>query len=553
MLPYFKKSETFTPVSSLEKATFLSIEDDVAVHGTNGPVNVSFSDYYWNSSSVLFHALNELGVPTASDPNSGTIAGASFLPLDLNPDTQTRCSARNAYYDPYTSRPNLWVSTSQYVTQVLFRGGAVNQQASVSTTQNNPEGQGSSPGVPGGIFGNTTTTNASTSGLDTLPGYQRSLLHKVWRMAKRALQRRQASSSVSAPLTPANLVAIGVEYAANAQSPRANVRATREVIIAAGALHSPQLLMLSGIGSAPALEALEIPVKVDLPGVGTNLHDHGQVWCWYPYYNTSYPNPTELTSNRTFADDAWIDFWISRTGPFTTGAINGVAFPALPFIVNGSTAIHDMASSQSPAHFLPTGQDPTVIAGFSHQLPMLTAALADPTRASYELINANDGALTVANMRPFSRGTVGINSSNPFDPPVIDPRYLSNPIDTEVLLAAIRFNHRLVTDSALATEMDPAQLLPAPDATDAELRQYIAAKLQTEYHPAGTCAMMPREYGGVVSPELRVYGTANVRVVDSSVIPMLPAAHLQAVVYGIAEKVRVLFAICCRLCCIRAD
>ena len=157
-------------------------------------------------------------------------------------------------------------------------------------------------------------------------------------------------------------------------------------------------------------------------------------------------------------------------------------------------------------------------------------------RASYELINANDGVLTVANMRPFSRGTVTLNSSQAFDPPIIDPRYLSNPVDTEVLLAAIRFNQRLVTSSIL-TELDPVQTLPAANASDAELLEYIQGKLQTEYHPAGTCAMMPLELGGVVSPELLVYGTKNLRVVDSSVIPMLPAAHLQAVVYGVAEKV----------------
>jgi len=291
---------------------------------------------------------------------------------------------------------------------------------------------------------------------------------------------------------------------------------------------------------------LQIPVNIDLPGVGNNLHDHGQVWCWYPYYNSSFPNPTELTNNATFADQAWVDYWTSRTGPFTTGAIDGVAFPALPAIVNGSTAIVDMASTQSPQQFLPATTDSTIIAGFARQLPMLIEALASNVRASYELINANSGVLTVSNMRPFSRGTVTLNSSQPFDPPIIDPRYLSNPIDAEVLLAAIRFNERLVTSSIL-TELNPVQILPAANASDAEILDYIRSKVQTEYHPAGTCAMMPLELGGVVSPELLVYGTSNLRVVDSSIIPMLPAAHLQAVVYGVAEKVssEAIHRVCC--------
>lgn len=538
MLPYFIRSETYTPVASQQVAMQFSIEDDMSVHGLNGPVNVSFPDFMWNSSAVLFEALNELGIPTSYDPNTGQIAGASFLPLDIDPIDQSRSTARRAYYDPISNRPNLWVSTGQVATQLLFANTPANVHATVSTADDSSVGQGTSPGMPGGIYGGTTTLNATTASSPNGTLYGRSAFWKLYDFLKSTLRPRQSLSGSLAEASAGGLVAVGVESASSAQSARQNVTATREVIIAAGAIHSPQLLMLSGIGPSTTLDSLSIPVNVDLPGVGSNLQDHGQVWCWYPYYNSSYSNPTELDHNQTFANDAWAEYEANRTGPLTSSAIDGVAFPALPFIVNGSTAIAQAASAQSAQQYLAAGLDSTVVAGFAEQLPMLIEALQDATRASYELINGNDGVLNVATMRPFSRGLVTLSSSDPFDPPVIDPRYGSNPIDYQVSLAAMAFNQRLLVTQSLS-QMDPVQRYPPADATDAELQLYIGSKLQTEYHPAGTNAMMPIHLGGVVSADLLVYGTANVRVVDASIIPMIPAAHLQAVVYGIAEKVSI--------------
>lgn len=138
-------------------------------------------------------------------------------------------------------------------------------------------------------------------------------------------------------------------------------------------------------------------------------------------------------------------------------------------------------------------------------------------------------------MRPFSRGSVTIRSPRPFDPPLIDPRYGSNPVDVQILQAALAFNQRLLSTDSLS-QLHPIQIFPAVGASGSEIISYINDRWQTEYHPAGTCAMMPLELGGVVSPELLVYETSNLRIVDASIMPMLPAAHLQAVVYGVAEK-----------------
>ncbi|WPH04566.1 alcohol oxidase [Acrodontium crateriforme] len=528
LLPYFMKSETFTPLTNVALATQFLIEENPNVHGFKGPVNVSFPHYFWNSSAVLFSALNELGVPTSYDPNDGQIAGASFLPLDLDPTTEMRSTARRAYFDPVESRPNLWVATNQYVTQILFSNTPTNANATSSTPHDESVGQGTSPGVFGGIDGVSTTLSSTGTG----PAGIRSILRRLWRGIKNSFYRRQTSSSVN---ITSNLIAVGVEFASGAANTRWNVTATREVIISAGALHSPQLLMLSGIGPASALQTLQIRVNINLPGVGSNLQDHGQTWCWYPYGNDPWPNPLDFYNNDTFVADAWTDYWANATGPLTTGAIDGVAFPSLPSISNMSTQLANQALAQSPKTYLENGTDPTVIAGYKRQLPLLAKALSSYSRAAYELLNANDGVLTVSTMRPLSRGTVTLNSSEPFDPPIIDPRYGSNPIDAQVLIAAMRFNERLITTPSLA-QLGPSQMYPAVGMTDEQLLSYIDSHMQSEYHPAGTCAMLPLNLGGVVDPNLLVYGTKNLRVVDASIMPMLPAAHLQAVVYGIAEK-----------------
>lgn len=134
-------------------------------------------------------------------------------------------------------------------------------------------GQGGSPGIPGGIFGGTTTLNLSNANIEqNPPPTKRNAFRLLWNGIKSILMKRQTYASIPGQQT-ANFVAVGVELATDSQSSRQTISATREVIVAAGALHSPQLLMLSGIGPVTDLQALNIPVNVDLPGVGSNLQE----------------------------------------------------------------------------------------------------------------------------------------------------------------------------------------------------------------------------------------------------------------------------------------
>lgn len=183
------------------------------------------------------------------------------------------------------------------------------------------------------------------------------------------------------------------------------------------------------------------------------------------------------------------------------------------------------------------GLDPTIIAGYTAQKQSLASRLGRITTAAYEIINNNAGSLTVAVMHPFSRGTCYIQSADPFEPPAIDPRWLTNPVDRQILVEAMFFNRQILATPPMI-ELQPAQFVPPINADEAAINQVIDTGIRTVYHPSGTSAMLPLEQGGVVDSHLRVWGTQNLRVVDASIFPMIPAAHLQAVVYGVAEKVR---------------
>ncbi|KAL9013867.1 MAG: hypothetical protein Q9173_001465 [Seirophora scorigena] len=442
------------------------------------------------------------------DPNDGSSAGAAFVPTDLDPINQTRSDARRTYFDPYVSRPNFHVITGQHVTRLLIEGVGSNFVVSNPTPGGNEDGNG-------------MNGMASNNGFGFGPGGSTPALENT---TDARLLRRQSPSTSDLRIT-------GVEFAATASDARRTISATREVIVAAGALHSAQLLQLSGIGPSSLLDAYDIPIALDLPGVGNNLQDHCLVGTFYPYNNASYPSPTELTTNVSYNAMAEMEYNTFKTA----GSPNALAFNPLPLISNNSASILTAANDQDPTTYLPGGLDPTIIAGYTLQKQSLVRRLAETTVASYEIINNNAGSLTVAVMHPFSRGQCYIRSADPFEPPSIDPRWLTNPVDRQVLIEALLFNRQILATPAMLPLL-PAQFVPTVDADEDAINAIIDTGIRTEFHPSGTCAMLPLEQGGVVDPRLRVYGAQNLRVVDAGIFPMIPAAHLQAVVYAVAEK-----------------
>ncbi|PVH82137.1 GMC oxidoreductase [Cadophora sp. DSE1049] len=328
----------------------------------------------------------------------------------------------------------------------------------------------------------------------------------------------------------------GVEFATKGTLSLRNVTCSREIILAAGAVHTPQILELSGIGSADVLNEFDIPVAINLPGVGNNFQDHPYVGVIYYYDNASYFNINMLNFNPTLLDQVAREYYANKTGPWTAGAINTVAFPSLPSISKNWTTMMADASNQNASQHLLLGLDRTLLTGYEAQKSILVALLSRDDVGAYEILNDNVGLLAVAAMHTFSRGSVHIQSRSSFDQPAIDPRYCSNPLDCQIIVEGLLFNNRIVQTESMKI-LDVAPYYPFfQDATPETLMPAIQSGVRTEFHGSGTTSMLPLELGGVVDTHLRVYGTKNLRIVDAGIFPLVPAAHLQAPVYAVAEK-----------------
>ena len=335
--------------------------------------------------------------------------------------------------------------------------------------------------------------------------------------------------------TTNGLHATGVEYVqGGASGPRITVNARQEVILAAGAIHTPQLLELSGIGQSSVLQAFGIEVLEALPGVGNNLQDHSLIHLEYPYLNPAIMDVDDFASNVTFNEASEAEYYASRTGPWTAKPSEAVAFPSLEQFVSNSSGL--LASvTEDTTDYLPSNYESTLRAGYAKQQASILAELRNNNIPAFENLNNNAGGLDLANMRPFSRGTCHITSTDPFTSPAIDPRWLVHPFDFDLMIAAMEFNQQIL-DTPQVQQLQPSYRNIPRDADRDQLTSILQKGIGTEYHYSCTAAMLPRNLGGVVGPDLIVYGTDNLRIVDTSVFPMVPGAHLQAVTYAVAER-----------------
>ncbi|CUI57474.1 GMC family oxidoreductase [Achromobacter xylosoxidans] len=296
--------------------------------------------------------------------------------------------------------------------------------------------------------------------------------------------------------------ACGVRYRQDGQV--RTLRARREVILCAGALQSPQLLQLSGVGPAALLRRFGIGVVRDLPGVGENLQDHLQIRL---IYETSQPITTNdqlrTLHGRAAMGLQWLLF---RGGPLAVGINQGGLFCR----VDPASATPD-----TQFHFATLSAD--MAGGKVHPFSGCT--------------------YSVCQLRPSSRGTVRLRSADPFEAPAMQPNYLSTELDRRMTVAAVKYARRLAATEPLAGLMKREFRPGAEVQSDDEILHFCREYGATIFHPSGTAKMGPREDPmAVVDERLRVHGVSGLRVVDCSIMPTLVSGNTNVPVVMLAER-----------------
>ncbi|KAF8323356.1 alcohol oxidase [Clavulina sp. PMI_390] len=313
--------------------------------------------------------------------------------------------------------------------------------------------------------------------------------------------------------------ATGVEFADRQGKVPVVFRATarKEVILSAGAIHSPQLLMLSGIGPAQQISKLGISVVHDLPGVGQHLKDHAWVALFYQMRSDSleYLKQNSGLVNGLKTLGALLYWTATKKGPMSTNGAESAAF----------------IRSDDP-HLFPKDKFPSSIEDSTSGpgAPDLELVSSPLCMDEYRLGMKMPGTFVVTLLKPTSSGTITLDSSNPFDPPIIDPNYLTTRHDVDVLVRGLRIAFAIVKAPALAPEIDYST--PSKDfdhhmdaLNDEELEKIVQARVETLFHPTSTVRMAPLAKGGCVDDYLRVHGIPNLRVVDVSILPEIISGH----------------------------
>jgi choline dehydrogenase-like flavoprotein len=473
MAPYLRKFHTFSPPSKTT-AELLSLDRymKASSQGCDGPVPVSLPDVYGPFNKAWDETFEKLGWRTDADPIAGRKLGAFTAPLTVDAKTGKRGYAA-AYYSPeVAARPNLRLLAETMVERVLL------------TKQDG------------------------------------------------------------------DAVATGVQVK-NRDGTR-EIHAKKEVILCAGSLNTPQVLELSGIGNAELLQKHRIPVIINNPGVGENLQDH----C---ISSISYEIADGQVSGDILRDPNVVQALIklyeeTRGGPLAGMPIS-VAY--LPF-VDGRGVVPRQEVEDLLAKYL---DDANLPLNLQAQYAHLRKAILDNDTPSSEYLflpaqlHMKPGATSLSDVltkplpenyisimilhnHPFSRGSVHIASSKAEDKPMYDPKLLSHPLDLEILARHTQFLDKIVATEPFKSLLKERRIPEnASDLSDLErAKEVVKDRLYTCFHPAGTCAMLPREMGGVVDEQLKVYGTCNLRVVDASVFPLEPAGNIQATVYAVAER-----------------
>ncbi|OTA81613.1 putative GMC oxidoreductase [Hypoxylon sp. CO27-5] len=475
---YLTKAYTSPPTDRSNRVT-LGIEKWATTNNAaKGPIQTSFSGNITHPiRQAWVETFTAVGYCMKDDPFINPSVGAFSCLASIHPETRERSYSASAYYNPVKDRRNLHVLTNAEVVQILFN---------------------------------------------------------------------QMSNPVRAT---------GVQY--KHEDKIKTVSLAKEVILAAGALQSPKILELSGVGNPTLLNKYGIDVVVDLPVVGENLHDHAVCSIGFEAIEEVDTLDALARQEPEALTEAMREYAAHKTGPLSHVGVTTYAYLPIveyltaegqkklrklldqnrPPVTEGVSNARDRAYYEVAEKILldpnqPTGAYLSVAA--QSVLPVDTATDSPQGPVAGKFISI--GAMLT---QPLSRGTVHIQSNDPSCAPSIDPRYLSNPVDMDVLANHMLYIETIARSSSLnrllkqpLKRRDPASELTDLDAA----KRYLRTSMISMWHMAGTCAMLPKEKGGVVDKDLVVYGVKNLRVVDSSAIPIISTANLQATVYAFAER-----------------
>ena len=402
-------------------------------------------------------ALNAVGIPSNSDPDSGYNIGAFIATSTINPSNWTRSYSRSAYIDSLPPRQNLHILSNATVTRIIF------------SETNDPSG---------------------------------------------------------------SKIVTAVAFSTGKGTDEQSVSVSKEAILAGGTFGSPQILQVSGVGPRDVLQSANVTVLLELSGVGQHLMDHLTVSV---YFNTSDETAGSIRASGS-------DF--SKSPIFNSFVNDGVAYinGSLLFAGEASFATFRSQIASELPHSVATrvpSNDSQVIQGYK-AIYQATSEKIQPTAGIIEILLGLDSAgvlaIQSALQQPLSQGRMYIKSPSIYDLPTIDPQYLSHPADVVILRQAIKLARRIAASAPLSVNITGEFLPGTQIQTDLDVEAYIRSHAATEFHPTGTCAMLPLEQGGVVDAKLKVYGAKNLRVVDSSVFPVSFCAHLMSPTCAMAEK-----------------
>ena len=308
-------------------------------------------------------------------------------------------------------------------------------------------------------------------------------------------------NAIATRLLIENGAAVGVEYAAGRGKPAQTLRARREVIVAAGAFQTPHLLLLSGIGPADDLQKQGVPVVLDQPEIGKNLQDHLDVSI---IYQCTKPITIYSITKGLKQPLVGIQYLLTGQGAGRTNHLHSGAF----LKTRGELDRPDI------------------------QLHFVNAVMRDHGKIKPD----RDGfTIHACQLRPESRGEIKLGSRDPFDAPLIDPKYLSTENDRRTLRDSVRLVRTIVAQDALKLYRGPEMRPGAEVRTDSGIDAWIRKTAETIYHPVGT-VRMGVDPKAPVDAELRLRGIDNLRVVDASVMPTLIGGNTNAPTIMIAEK-----------------